>query len=399
MIFQEPLTRLNPLMRISEHFAETLQDRTSRGISKDEIERRSLEVLRVMGIPPTRFRAYPHEFSGGMRQRLMIALTLVLRPAFVVADEPTTALDVLVEAQIIRILHDLRRELRHLAAADHPQPRHHRRGLRPGGGDVRRGDRRDRRRARGVRAARSTPTPASCCARRSRCRTTGLNYIDGRAAGPGRAAAGLPLPPALPRRDAGLRDPRTRSSASTPAAPAPQCWAADFRPDGLADASPEARARAARAGGDRPLPTKPETRPADRPRSDDGRRHRGPRRRTSQLQGGALSRLLGLQAPHASRPSTASTSRSRSGEVLGLVGESGSGKTTLGRALLGPGAGDRGQDHLPRTADGEDVRRLRAAGRSELRALRTDLQMVFQDPHAALNPVDDHRGGGRPPAA
>jgi peptide/nickel transport system ATP-binding protein len=71
-----------------------------------------LEVLRLMGIPPTRYRAYPHEFSGGMRQRLMIALTLVLRPAFVVADEPTTALDVLVEAQIIRILHDLRSNYR-----------------------------------------------------------------------------------------------------------------------------------------------------------------------------------------------------------------------------------------------------------------------------------------------
>ena len=107
MIFQEPLTRLNPLMRISEHFSETLRTH-EKGISKEEVQRRTLQALRVMGIPPTRLKAYPHEFSGGMRQRLMIALTLVLRPAFVVADEPTTALDVLVEAQIIRILHDLR---------------------------------------------------------------------------------------------------------------------------------------------------------------------------------------------------------------------------------------------------------------------------------------------------
>ncbi len=109
MIFQEPLTRLNPLMRISEHFAETLKTH-EKGMSKAEVERRSLEVLRLMGIPPTRFRSYPHEFSGGMRQRLMIALALVLSPSFVVADEPTTALDVLVEAQIIKILHDLRRD-------------------------------------------------------------------------------------------------------------------------------------------------------------------------------------------------------------------------------------------------------------------------------------------------
>ena len=109
MIFQEPLTRLNPLMRISDHFKETLETHEP-GLSKAEIRARSLDVLRRMGIPPTRFRSYPHEFSGGMRQRLMIALALVLRPDFVVADEPTTALDVLVEAQIIQILHDLRRE-------------------------------------------------------------------------------------------------------------------------------------------------------------------------------------------------------------------------------------------------------------------------------------------------
>jgi peptide/nickel transport system ATP-binding protein len=108
MIFQEPLTRLNPLMRISQHFEETIKQH-ERGLSKDEIRGRALEVLRLMGIPPTRYGSYPHEFSGGMRQRLMIALALVLRPAFVVADEPTTALDVLVEAQIVGILNDLRR--------------------------------------------------------------------------------------------------------------------------------------------------------------------------------------------------------------------------------------------------------------------------------------------------
>jgi peptide/nickel transport system ATP-binding protein len=108
MIFQEPLTRLNPLMRISEHFEETIKQHEP-GLSKDEVRARALEVLRLMGIPPTRYQSYPHEFSGGMRQRLMIALALVLRPAFVVADEPTTALDVLVEAQIVQILNDLRR--------------------------------------------------------------------------------------------------------------------------------------------------------------------------------------------------------------------------------------------------------------------------------------------------
>ncbi|GAB3431527.1 ABC transporter ATP-binding protein [Flindersiella endophytica] len=108
MIFQEPLTRLNPLMRISEHFEETLR-RHEKGIGKAEVRHRSIDTLRRMGIPPSRYRAYPHEFSGGMRQRIMIALALVLRPAFIVADEPTTALDVLVEAQIIQILADLRR--------------------------------------------------------------------------------------------------------------------------------------------------------------------------------------------------------------------------------------------------------------------------------------------------
>ena len=107
LVFQEPMTRLNPLMRVSDHFVEVIRTHQP-DTSKDEAAAMARAALAQMGIPPTRVDNYPHEFSGGMRQRVMIALSIVLKPRLIVADEPTTSLDVIVESQILDILDRLR---------------------------------------------------------------------------------------------------------------------------------------------------------------------------------------------------------------------------------------------------------------------------------------------------
>ena len=108
MIFQEPMTSLNPVLSIGRQIGETL--RLHEGLSAKDAENRSIEMLNLVGIPEAarRVREYPHQLSGGMRQRVMIAMALACNPQLLIADEPTTALDVTIQAQILDLMRDLK---------------------------------------------------------------------------------------------------------------------------------------------------------------------------------------------------------------------------------------------------------------------------------------------------
>jgi len=111
MIFQDPMSSLNPFLKVSRQLTEVLE--LHEGLSRKAARARALEMLTMVGIPDpaARFDQYPHQFSGGMRQRVMIAMALLCRPKLLIADEPTTALDVTIQAQILTLMRDLREKV------------------------------------------------------------------------------------------------------------------------------------------------------------------------------------------------------------------------------------------------------------------------------------------------
>ncbi len=353
MIFQEPMTSLNPVLSIGVQLAEPLQ--IHMGMSDEQARARSIELLGLVGIADAerRLAQYPHQFSGGMRQRVMIAIGLACNPRLIIADEPTTALDVTIQAQILELMKDLSRRLgitlviitHNLGVvaryADRLAVMYAARIVEQGPAE---------------RVFASPRHPYTVGLLRSvprldRIRSGMLETIEG-------------LPPNLLNPPSGCRF-------------APRCrWRQDAcaADPALRLIAPEQHAACHFAEA---MPPPPQEAAAESIATDQ--------RGTPLVEVRGLTKhfkvpLRGFFAGHATVRAAEDVSFTIArGETLGLVGESGCGKTTVGRVVLQLEAATRGSILF----DGED---LATASRARMRDLRTRIQVIFQDPFSSLNP-------------
>ncbi|MDQ6776272.1 MAG: ABC transporter ATP-binding protein [Actinomycetota bacterium] len=359
MIFQDSQSSLNPTKTIGEQVAEPV--RLHRGASRKEAHDRALEVLDLVGLPQPRERLgdYPHQLSGGLRQRVMIAIALACEPKVLIADEPTTALDVTIQAQILSLLDSLRERLgMAMLLITHDM------GVVAG-----------RTSAINVmyagRIVETAPTATLFRAMRHPYTQALLGSIPRLAQDNTKALVSIPgIPPDLTNPPPGCRfAPRCpRASAECLENEPPltgkgnhqfSCW---HPVDGPITRRPEIVSRAPVAA-------------AARAKSNGGLLEVDNVVREYPVTVGAV-----LQRKIASVKAVSGVSVYLDvGETLGLVGESGCGKTTLGKMIVGVEKPDSGTIAL----EGKEVFRLH--GRT-LRRARRDLQMMFQDPYASLDP-------------
>ena len=237
-VFQDPYSSLNPRMRVEQIVAEPLP--RDNGLSRPAARERVAEVLQLVGLRRDSVSLYPHEFSGGQRQRIAVARALVTYPKFIVLDEPVSALDVSIRAQILNLLKGLQEQLRLAYIIDLPRPGRRPLPRHPSGGDVRGAARGDRRVRRGLHRAPASLHAGAAVGRAAAAPlgAAATDRADGRGPQSDEPAGRMPLPSPLPARHAALprrtsrRSKRSSQDASRPVTctdadeprPAPSPW-------------------------------------------------------------------------------------------------------------------------------------------------------------------------------